>query len=98
MRQAERREKWQRVIEQQQVSGVSARRWCPEHGVSLQSFYAWRRRLAREEIRPGFVELLAPAAESGGLVLELGPWRLRLEPGFDEATLRRMLRLLTETA
>jgi transposase-like protein len=38
---------WRQAIERQAVSGFSAAAFCRQQGLSAQSFYKWRRKLAR---------------------------------------------------
>jgi len=58
--------KWRKVIERQQVSGLSVAAFCRSNGVPASSFFAWKRRLAGSSAGavttspagtvPGFVE------------------------------------------
>jgi hypothetical protein len=88
-------------------SGLSVRAFCEEQGFSQPSFYAWRRTLAeRDAAAVPFVpvrvtaETQAPSKADGSagaveLVLNDGR-RLRMGPGFDGPTLKRLLGLLEE--
>ena len=77
-----------------------------QHGLSQPSFYAWRRTLAdRDAHTVAFVPVeLVPEATPGltpdpaaGLALLLpGDRVLRIGPGFDGPTLRRLLAVLAE--
>jgi hypothetical protein len=79
-------------------SGLSATRYCATHGISLQSLRRWRLEvdavpaLARKFVR---VEL-ARATPVGGLTVEVGAARVRVENGFDAALLRSVVRALGE--
>jgi len=54
----EARDRWRRIIREQQASGLSAAAFCRRAGVSPWSFYSWRRRLRDEDT---FTELtIAP--------------------------------------
>jgi transposase-like protein len=99
------RERWRRIIEQQQRSGVSVARFCRERGIAQSSLFAWKRRLVREareaQATPAFVAITAagearPSTGSGSAVeLHLGDGRhLLLRPGFDPATLATALAVL----
>ena len=45
---AESREQfWRDALQRQRSSGRTVEAWCREQGVAKQSFYMWRRRLAR---------------------------------------------------
>jgi transposase len=93
--------KWAELIRQQQQSGASVSGFCRDHGVSDQTFYNWRKRLAvSEPVRFTLVE--AGAATTGGhapieLLLTSGD-RLSIAPGADAATLRTVLNVLREPA
>jgi transposase-like protein len=69
-RSVERERFWRRIVARQPGTGVSIREWCERHDVSVPSFYAWRRELARRDAEqlddqsvidsdpaPAFVEL-----------------------------------------
>jgi transposase-like protein len=40
---------WRRVLQQFQQSGQSVRAFCEAHGLSEQSFYAWRRTIQERD-------------------------------------------------
>jgi len=87
-------------------SGLSVRGFCEEHGLAVPSFYAWGRTLARRDSAVGFVPVqVIPEPEPrttaarlpSSLELVLGAGRvLRVAPGFDGPTLKRLLALLEE--
>jgi hypothetical protein len=88
-------------------SGLSVRAFCEEQGFSQPSFYAWRRTLAeRDAAAVPFVPVsLAPEPQApskadglaGAVELVLNDGRrLRVVPGFDAPTLKRLLTLLEE--
>jgi transposase-like protein len=94
---------WRRQVREWEQSGLSVRAFCEEHGVSEPSFYAWRRTLQdRATAVPDFVPVRVtpePAIDrrQGDVELVLEDGRLlRIGPGFDAATLQRLLALLTE--
>jgi transposase-like protein len=95
--------RWRWLIEEWRDSGTTVRAFCEQHGVSEPSFYAWRRKLAQRDAQaPTFVPVRVvadePPAKAGGLDLVLpGQRTLRVGPGFDAATLRRLLAVLEET-
>ena len=87
-------------------SGLRPAAFCAQEGVSLPSFYSWKRRLAAPD--PGAGTEDVPGEDAGPrllpvrlhdpvvpieLVLPTGA-TLRIGPGADEATLRCLLRLL----
>jgi hypothetical protein len=96
---------WRRMVRQWRQSGLSVRDFCAEQQISEPSFYAWRRTITRREAQAACfvpVQVVAddkPAADvfGQGLELLLGAGRvLRIGPGFDGPTLRRLLALLEE--
>jgi hypothetical protein len=98
----ERKERqWRRRIDQWRVSGLSVRAFCAQHGLAQASFYAWRRVLERRAAeQPAFVPVqvvadATPAGQGSALeVLLLDGRTVRVAPGFDAATLRRLLAVL----
>ena len=85
-------------------SGLRPAQFCALEGVSLPSFYAWKRRLTASDAgtpsdagRPGEPRWLPVRLGGAAAPLELAlPTGavLRVAPGADEATLRCLLRLL----
>ena len=91
-----RREEWRRIIDEQQAGGQGAAAYCREHGITVREFSYWRKALnpAEADAAPrGFVELRPPRRASG-VCVEAGRWLVRVEPGFDAATLLRALEVL----
>jgi hypothetical protein len=91
-----RREEWRRIIEGQQASGQGRAAYCRAHGLSVWKFSYWRTALKGEDAsadKGGFVEL-RPARRQSGVYVEAGRWRVRVEAGFDAATLLRALEAL----
>ena len=99
-RDVEKERQWRRRIEQWQASGLSVRDFCARHGLSTASFYNWRRVLERRVAeQPAFipVQVVADATsdKAGALeVLLFNGRTVRVAPGFDAATLRRLLAVL----
>jgi hypothetical protein len=48
-RSTEKRDFWQMVFQEYQISGLSIRAFCEREGLPEPSFYAWRKRLAANE-------------------------------------------------
>jgi hypothetical protein len=97
----ERKERqWRRWISQWQTSGLSVRVFCARHGLATASFYHWRRVLERRTTeRHAFVPVQVvadtPLPQASALELVLLAGRaIRVSPGFDAATLRRLLAVL----
>ena len=97
----ERKERqWRRWIGEWQASGLSVREFCARRGLATPSFYHWRRVLERRTTeRPAFVPVQVvadtPPSQASALELVLADGRaLRVAPGFDATTLRRLLAVL----
>lgn len=93
---------WPRLVQAQAGSGQSVATYCREQRISESHFYRWRQR-CRTDVPAvadrGFVELTpvdAPAARAGVAVVTDRGWRLEVEPGFDAATLERVLACVTQ--
>ncbi len=78
------------------------RAFCAQHGLASASFYRWRHVLQRRATeQPAFVPVQVvadtPPPQASALELVLADGRaVRVAPGFDEATLRRLLAVLQE--
>jgi hypothetical protein len=91
-----RREEWRRIIAEQQAGGQGAAAYCRERGIPVWKYSYWRKALAPSDADAsprGFVELRPPRRASG-VCVEAGRWLVRVEPGFDAATLLRALEAL----
>jgi hypothetical protein len=99
-----KRQLWQQRLERFRNSGLSVKDFCASEGVSVPSFYSWKRRLAAPpgdgpasgpDSSPPFIPLrLVPdAAAPLQLVLPSGVV-LRVGPDCDEQLLSRVLALL----
>jgi transposase-like protein len=105
---------WLDLVRHWQESQLSVRAFCRRHRLSEPSFYCWRRTLRQRGLigkesandavtteAPTFVQVTvdsrAVAPRSIELVVAKGR-RLRIRPGFDEPTLRQLLRVLEEPA
>jgi hypothetical protein len=97
----ERKERqWRRWIGEWQASGLSARAFCQRRGLTVARFYAWRRALQRraaEKVVFVPVQVVADRVPDRAIALEVvlaGGRAVRVAPGFDAATLRRLLAVL----
>jgi len=99
-RDEQKERQWRRWIGEWQGSGLSVRAFCARHGLATASFYNWRRVLQRRAAdEPAFlpVRVVADAVPTQASALEvvLSDGRaVRIAPGFDAATLRRLLAVL----
>ena len=92
-----RREEWRLIVAGQQAGGQGVAAYCRERGIPVWKFSYWRKALGPAEAGDaanGFVELRPPRRASG-VCVEAGRWLVRVEPGFDAATLLRALEALT---
>ena len=93
---------WRRWIQEQRASGMTVRAFCRRHRLAEPSFYAWRRQLnLRHANAAAFVPVHIVADETqssaGTLDVMLSVGRsVRVAPGFDAPTLRRLLAVLEE--
>ena len=101
-RDEQKERQWRRWISQWRASGLSVRAFCAQHRLASASFYRWRRVLERRATeQPAFVpvqivaDTRSPQASALELVLVDGR-AVRVAPGFDAATLRRLLAVLQE--
>src|SRR5262245_15576524 len=91
---------WRRWIGEWQASGLSVRTFCQRRGLTIASFYAWRRVLQRRDAeRATFVpvQVLSDAGPTQASALEVvltDGRTVRVAPGFDVATLRQLLAVL----
>jgi transposase len=95
---------WRQVLARWRASGLSVRAYCEARDISVPSFYRWRRELQRRDPdRPQFLpvrvvaEPVASDGDGGAIEVVLTGGRcLRVRPGFDRATLVRLLDVLDD--
>lgn len=95
---AEAREIWAERLRRFEQSGLSAAAFCQREGVSSQSPYYWRRKLAPhapDATQPRLLPVRIPDAAPVELVLP-GGCSLRLSPGCDLAFVRSLVAALGE--
>jgi hypothetical protein len=98
---AGKQDEWRERISEQMHSGMSVKEFCKERGLTECSFYAWRKRLQKQQepVRFALVEREAVTRQECvreaqlELVLLSGA-RLRIGAGVDSTTLRRVLEAL----
>ena len=97
----ERKERqWRHWIGEWQTSGLSVRAFWERRGLTVASFYAWRRVLERRAAeKPVFlpVQVVADAVPTQTCALEVvlpDGRTVRVAPGFDTTTLRQLLAVL----
>lgn len=83
-----------------EASGLSRREWARSNGVDGRSLHCWwlalREREHEVSAPMGLVELVAAPTSRAGLVVRAGRCEVEVEPGFDEETLLRVLRVAFE--
>ena len=96
-------DRWRRILQQQQASGLTVAAFCRRAEISQPSFYAWRRKLRSEvtfaevKVSPATPPKVADVAtgEASGIELLLpGGWSVVVRPGFDRQTLLDLLHVL----
>ena len=95
---------WRQVLARWRSSGLSVRAYCELHRISQPSFYWWRRQVSRRDsTRPRFLpvrvvpDAVAPDGDDDAIEVVLANQRcLRVRPGFDRATLVRLLDVLED--
>ena len=90
----ERREHWRGVVEEWRRSGLKKAAFCRERGLAVWQFHYWCGRQAGNGDGGGAVFARVQATGGSGLRLRVGGLEVEVEPGFDEGTLRRVLRAL----
>jgi hypothetical protein len=101
-RSADKERFWRRTLRQWRRSGLPVRAFCRLHDLPEPHFYFWRRTLdERDRTTPTFVPVqvvpepipvnLGEGQRSGLELLLAGGRVLRVHPGFDADTLRRLL-------
>lgn len=90
----ERQDHWREVLEQWRQSGLKRAAFCRERGLTVWQLRYWHRRLAGKEPSGSGVFARVRSVGGSGVRLRLCGLELEVEPGFDEATLKRLLRAL----
>lgn len=95
-----RRAHWQRLLAEQQASGLSIVAWCFQQDISEQQFYYWRKRLAAPASTPAgatphWLALDPASPTAAGLTLQVGPVAITVTAGFDPQVLAAVVRVLT---
>jgi hypothetical protein len=99
-RDEQKERQWRRWIGEWQASGLSVRAFCEPRGLTVASFYSWRRVLERRAVEQAkFVPVQVVAdpvlAQASPLEVVLVDGRtVRVAPGFDAASLRLLLAVL----
>jgi hypothetical protein len=92
---------WERILQAQQHSGLTAKAFASQHGLHADAIYRWREKFKRPSAAasPGFVEFQTPTPpEPGGCALEVHNDQLRVlvHKGCDPQLLRALISILQE--
>ncbi len=92
------RDKWAKRVEQWRLSGLTGVAFAEREGLNAGTLALWSSKLGRaQRAAPPVVEVVVPPRVETTLTVEMrGGARLTVPVGFDEDTLRRLLRLLEE--
>lgn len=95
-----RRATWQRLLAEQQASGLSVVAWCFQQDIREQTFYYWRKRLNNPTVPSAtqatqWLALDTAPAAGHGLTLTIGPVAITVSAGFDQQVLADVVRVLT---
>jgi len=55
-RSTEKEQFWRLALDEQRRSGISAKAFCQQQGLSVPSFYAWRRKIQQREERSAIAD------------------------------------------
>jgi len=102
-------EQWAALVKEWEASGQSQRAFCAERGIGQSTLRYWRRRLQGEtpsdaeisgaRLVPVRVRAQGPSQGGSDLRLVLGNGlRIEVAPGFDAATLQRVVATLAVVA
>lgn len=90
-----------RCLAAMKASGQTQREWACQHQIDGRSLYAWAKKLAPDEkanksrARNGMVELIPDSRLAASrYVVRCGQLAVEVDERFDEATLRRLLKVV----
>lgn len=95
--------RWRKIVEGQPRSGMSVSGYCSSLGVSVASFYYWKRELHRRRQEDGskgaaFVPVQVVGMAREPIEMELAGAIVRVPTHFDEDALARVIRALRATS
>jgi hypothetical protein len=95
---AARQEEWRRILAELDASGERATDFGRARGIPAWKISYWRKALkpVSSEGQGGFVQVRMTSDRTPmALWVEAGRWRVGVAPGFDAATLRKVVEALT---
>ena len=93
---AEKKRLWENRLKDWNASGLTQSQYCREHGLRVNQFIYWKKR-----VMPGTVTLVEvptpkPLRSSSAISLVIGEhYRLEIPEGFDPASLERVIRVVS---
>jgi len=107
MEQMDRKLYWQKNIDLFRQSGMTPKEFCGKHSLSTKTFFKWKKRftptidscpktlqLIPIDLKPSLDEAPSALNQSSGIRLDVKGLNIRLDCGFDVATLKRLLSML----
>lgn len=95
-----RRQLWARRMDRYHRCSLTVHEFCRREGVSVPSFYQWRKKLAQSSPEPAFIPVTLPQGEVAPVTLKLpGGAEIEIEATIDPVMLRRLIAaVIAETA
>ena len=87
---------WEQRIQRFQNAGMSVNQFCKQEGVSTASFYAWRRRLKKQNDAKAFAPVALP--QNNEIQVQFPSGALVRIPTGDKQTLKFVLQTLADQA
>ena len=89
----EKQLEWNKIIEEQKISGLSIEKWCNQNQIRPHAFYYWRDKLFPQSLnRTNFIELSERKDKT--LTIECQGIRIHLEKECDPIFKKQLLSLL----
>jgi transposase-like protein len=92
-RSVEKEEFWRLVLDEYQRSGLTARAFCEQQGISAPSFYAWRRKIQKRDSRGR----QTPTADQNCMVPVNIVDTIRSRPNHDGTVATSLIEIVTPT-
>lgn len=84
----------ERAVAAWKKSGLPAWRYAEQHGLNTRTLEKWAARVRRTSARPPVIEVKVPTSAPSSLEVVVGAFRVLVPPGFDAATLQRLVAAL----
>lgn len=102
MTKSELRQEWEARIADFKASGQSGAAWCAAHNLRLNQLWYWLKKIKSAE-NPKItqthwmsveIDKLDPTGQRNGLLIKVGPAVIEVQPGFNPALLKEVVRTL----